>query len=273
MTEPRIPDWLLVEERREPPKDRDVFLRRSADALRALLREIRSAPERRHGKYAFSTTVRLAFTFVVVLLVSAARNFAFVELVGAGLLALLATYHSKKLVRVLAAPVQAFILAAIILAPSLFWGQTRAFVVVPCKAFITTAALAILAYSTNWNRFTCAFKAFGAPDALVFIFDLTLKYVVVLGEICLETLDAVRLRSVGRNRRKTRTLGGVVGGVFWRAQKMAQEQYDAMTCRCFAGKYRRFRAPFRAADLLALALCLVLIALFIYLEYAIRCSN
>ena len=54
---------------------------------------------------------------------------------------------------------------------------------------------------------------------------------------------------------------------------VTQEQYDAMTCRCFAGKYRRFRAPFRAADLLALALCLLLIALFVYLEYAIRCSN
>jgi cobalt/nickel transport system permease protein len=273
MKDVQVPQWLLQEERITPPKDRDAFIRKSAAALTYVLTKARRIDERQRSRIAFSTQIKLALTLLFVLLVAASRNFAFVEIVGVALLVLLATYEQEKLARVLILPIQALIISLIILAPSLLLGQTRAFVVVPCKTFLTTTAISLLAYSTSRNRFTCAFKSFGAPDSALFIFDLTLKYVVVLGEICLETLEAVRLRSVGRNRRKAQTLGGIVGVAFLRAQKSAQEQFDAMTCRCFSGKYRRFKAPMRKIDLLGVALCLGLLSLFIYLEIAIRCSN
>ncbi len=269
MQERNVPEWLIKDEPREILKDNDAFVRKSADALAFVLEKVRRTPVRQNGRVAFSTPVKLGLTFLTILLVSAARNFAFVEILGVALLARIAAYDAKKIARILALPIQAVALALLILAPSLFWGQTRAFVVVPCKTFITTASLAILAYSTNWNRFTCAFKSFGAPDALVFIFDLTLKYIVVLSEICLETIEAVRLRSVGRNRRKARTLGGIVGVAFLRAQKMAQEQFDAMTCRCFSGNYRRFRAPMRLVDWGGVVIAAVMVALFAYLEWGV----
>ncbi len=269
MKEAPVPQWLLQEDRIEPPRDRDVFLRRSADALKYALSKARRVDERNRSRIAFSTQIKLALTLTLILLVSASRNFAFVEIVGAAILVLLASYEPRKLTRVLTLPVQAVLLSILILAPSLFWGQTRALVTIPCKTFISTTALSILAYSTNWNRFTCAFKSFGVPDAALFIFDLTLKYVVVLCDVCLETLEAVRLRSVGRNRRKAQTLGGIVGVAFLRAEKSAQEQFDAMTCRCFSGKYRRFKAPLRSIDWLGAALCASLWGLFVYLEFAV----
>jgi len=267
------PEWLLREERVDVPTDRDAFVRKSADALAFVLNKAKRAPERTRGKFDLATRVKLALTLIVVFCVSAARNFAFVEIVGIVELALIATFDAKKIARVLTAPIQACLISAIILAPATLWGQTRAFCVVPWKTLVSTVAIALLAHSTNWNRFTCAFKSFGAPDALVFIFDLTLKYVVVLSEICLDTLDALRLRSVGRNRRKAKTLGGVVGVALLRAQKTAQEQFDAMTCRCFSGKYSRFRTPLRPIDFAGVALCVLTIVLFIYLERAIPCSN
>lgn len=271
MSETRTPDWLLREERIDPPKDRGAFLRKSAEALRFALSKARRVDER--SRLALSTQAKLATTLLIVGLVSASRNFLFVEIVGAGLLALLATCESRKLARVLILPLQATALSAIILAPSLLLGQTRAIVVVPVKTLVSTTALSLLAHSTNWNRFTCALKSFGVPSAALFIFDLTLKYVVVLCELALETLDAVRLRSVGRDRRKARTLGGIVGTLFLRSQRAAQEQFDAMTCRCFSGEYRRFKAPFRPIDLLAVAVCSAAIALFAYLEFAPRCFD
>ncbi len=273
MKETQVPPWLLQEDRIEPPRDRDFFLRKSADALKSALSKARRVDERNSSRIAFSTQIKLALTLTLVLLISASRNFAFVEIVGAAFLVLLASYEPKKLARVLALPVQAVFLSILILAPSLFWGQTRAFFTIPCKTFLSTTALSILAYSTNWNRFTCAFKSFGVPDAALFIFDLTLKYVVVLCDICLETLDAVRLRSVGRNRRKAQTLGGIAGTTFLRAEESAREQFDAMTCRCFSGKYRRFKAPARPIDSLGVALCAILWILFVYLERAVRCLS
>lgn len=273
MDDKSVPQWLLKEDSYEPPKDRDIFLHKSAQALTFAASQIRRVDERNRSRISFSTQIKLALTITTILLVSAARNFAFVELVGCALFVRLAFLEPKKLTRVLAMPFQASILAALILAPSLLLGQSRAVIVVPCKTFITTAVLAMMAYSTNWNRFTCAFKSFGIPDSALFIFDLTLKYVVVLSETCLATIEAARLRSVGRNRRKERTFGGIVGTTFLRAQKSAQEQFDGMTCRCFSGNYRRFRAPFHAVDWIGLACCLVMFAIFLYLEYSVRCLS
>lgn len=265
MSELRAPEWLLKENGGTSPKGGGAFLRKSALVLSRTIRSVRRTPERPRG-LAFSPAARLALALVAILLVSASRRFLFVETIGVALLALLATYDARKLARTLTLPFEAFLASLVLLAPALFWGQTRAVVVVPAKTFVTTLILSTLAQSMNWNRLTCAFKTFGAPDALVFIFDLTLKYVVVFGEVCLETIDAALLRSVGRDRRGARTLGGIVGSVFLRAQVAAQEQFDAMTCRCFSGVYRRYRAPFRRADLIAVLLIVVLIALFIYFE-------
>ena len=270
MSDHNVPDWLLKEDNLEPPRDGGAFLRKSALVLAGVIRSVRRVPERPKG-LTFSPPTRLALAGTTILLVSASRSFAFVEAIGVALLVLLATFDARKLARTLALPFEAYLAALAILAPAIFWGQTRAFVVVSTKTLVTTLVLSLLIQSMNWNRFTCAFKTFGAPDSLVFIFDLTLKYVVVFSEICLETIDAALLRSVGRNRRRARTLGGVVGVTFLRAQEAAQEQFDAMTCRCFSGVYRRYRAPFRRSDIVGLFLLIAVVALFAYFEYSRRC--
>lgn len=270
MSERSVPDWLLKEDKFDPPKDGGAFLRKSALALASVIRSVRRVPERPRGP-SFSPPMRLALAVLTILLVSASRNFMFVETIGVALLVLLATFDARKLARTLALPLEAYLTALAILAPALLWGQTRAFVVVSTKTLVTTLVLSLLIQSMNWNRFTCAFKTFGAPDSLVFIFDLTLKYVVVFSEICLETIDAVLLRSAGRNRRRARTLGGVVGTIFLRAQDAAQEQFDAMTCRCFSGVYRRYRAPFRRLDIVGVSILIAILAIFAYFEYARRC--
>lgn len=271
MDKKETPQWLLTSEKREPLRDGGAFLRKSAKGLLGVLKSVRREPTP-PGRFAFSPPMRLALAFFSILLVSASFNFVFVEIVGTVILVYLATLDARVLARILALPFEAFVASLLILAPAaILWDQTRALVVVPCKTLITTTILSLLIRSMNWNRLTCAFKFFRAPDALIFIFDLTMKYVVVLCEICLETIEAVLLRSPGRDRRRARTLGGVVGVIFLRAQRAAQEQFDAMTCRCFSGVYRRYWAPWRRVDFLGVALLSAMILLFIYFEYAKRC--
>ena len=272
MSEPQIPDWLLADDAVEPPKGGGVFLRKSASALASVIRSVRRVPENAGG-LALSPPTRLALAVVTILLVSASSAFTFVEIVGVALLAYVATFDARKLARTLALPLEAFLAALVILAPALIWGQTRAFVVVSVKTLVTTLTLSLLIQSMNWNRFTCAFKSFGAPDALVFIFDLTLKYVVVFSETCLETIDSALIRLIGRDKTPGRTFGGIVGTLFLRSQGAAQDQFDAMTCRCFSGVYSRYRAPLRRADWLGVLVIIALVALFAYFEYARRCLN
>ena len=260
-----LPEWLTTRDEFAPGKDSGAFLRKSANARAFVLRSARYTPER-GGFFRFSPPVKLALALVTVLFVSASSNFAFVATIGVVLLSYLATLDARRLARVLTPPLEAFVASVLILAPSLIWGQTRAFWIVPVKTLATTTALSLLASSMNWNRFTCAFKSFGLPNALIFIFDLTLKYVVVFSEICLETFDALRLRSVGRNRRQARSLGAIAGLTFLRAQDAAKDQFDAMTCRCFSCVYRRYRAPFRLLDALGVIFILLETTAFWYFE-------
>ncbi len=265
MNERPLPDWLVTEDSRDLPRDRDAFLWKSARMFAFVVRSARYCPDKK-GRFRLAPAVKLSLAFACVFCVSAARNFAFVEIVGVALLLLFASFESRKLRRVIVPPLEAFLASVLILAPSLFWGQTRAFFVIPIKTLITTGVLSVLAQSMGWNRFSCAFRSFGVPDSLVFIFDLTLKYTVIFSEVCLSTIDAVILRSVGRNRSKARSLGGIVGLVFFRAQDAAQDQFDAMKCRCFSGVYRRYSSRFTARDYLAIALIVALLGTFVYLE-------
>lgn len=265
-----LPAWLDSDERYEPPRDRDAFVRRSAAAASAVLSQVRRAPVS-GSAFGLSTPVETFCVFALVLLVAAARNFAFVEILGAATLVRVAFLPPRRLADVLTAPFQAFLFSLLITAPAAFFGQPRAFVVVPCKTLVATTLIALLARSTPWNRLSASFKTFGAPDLFVFTFDLALKYVALLSEIALQTLDAVRLRSVGRDRRKGATLGGVVGVAFLKAQDAVEEQFDAMTCRGFSGEYRRFPVGvFRPVDALGAVALALFVALFFYLEAFVR---
>ncbi|MBR4975447.1 MAG: hypothetical protein IKY61_00220 [Thermoguttaceae bacterium] len=269
--QPRLPAWLNSDEQYDPPRDRDAFVRRSAAALSSVLSQIRRAPVS-GSAFGLSTPVETFCVFALVLLVAAAQNFAFVEILGAATLVRVALLPPRRLADVLTAPFQAFLFSLLITAPAAFFGQPRAFVVVPCKTLVATTLISLLARSAPWNRLSASFKTFGAPDLFIFVFDLTLKYVALLSEIALQTLDAVRLRSVGRDRRKSATLGGVVGVAFLKAQDAVEEQFDAMTCRGFSGEYRRFPiAAFRPLDALGgVALVALFAALFLYLESFVR---
>ena len=46
---------------------------------------------------------------------------------------------------------------------------------------------------------------------------------------------------MGRNRRKQRAAGAVLGTLFLRAQRLSEATYEAMVCRGFTGEYPRAR--------------------------------
>ena len=82
-----------------------------------------------------------------------------------------------------------------------------------------------------------ALKRFFFPDLFIFVFDITIKYIVMLGEFALQMLYALKLRSVGRNRSKYGSIGGVGGMLFIKSRNMSEEMYYAMECRGFTGEY------------------------------------
>jgi cobalt/nickel transport system permease protein len=137
------------------------------------------------------------------------------------------------------------------------------------KVFLSVSLVNLLSATTPWNRITEGFKFFHVPDLFILTFDLTLKYIVALGDVSLAMLEALKLRSVGRNRKKGGAVTGVLGVTFLKSRAMSEELYGAMQCRGFEGVYERpGHFAFSKRDIWYILLVAAVTALFIYLEGA-----
>ena len=85
---------------------------------------------------------------------------------------------------------------------------------------------------------TGALRKFHIPGVVIFIIDITFRYIVLLGKLMEDLLTAVSLRSVGRNNKKYSSVGGVMGVTFLRGTEMNKEMYEAMQCRGFTDDYK-----------------------------------
>ena len=127
--------------------------------------------------------------------------------------------------------------------------------------------IGILSAGTSWNKLTASLRSFHIPDIFIFTLDITLKYIAVLGEICMEILTSLRLRSVGQNRKKAQSFSGILGISFLKSREMAEEMYAAMCCRGFVGEYKTQKtSTFRKQDILSLLLMIGVTGIFIYFE-------
>jgi len=250
-----VPGWLLKDEGYRPRADRDGFLDRSILAFLALLARGGAMSGTGSGQGARGGTeplLKVAAALLLLLLVALSRNPLFLALVGTGLLVLLAGQTGRVIASVLVAAGAAALFTLLILLPALAWGRGPAALMLPVKAGLSVACVRLVAAGTGPAALTGAFKRLGAPDLFLLVFDLALKYIVLLGEFALALLYALRLRSVGRNADKRGALAGVVGSLFLKSMEMAEEMYDGMTCRGFTGQYRaagRFRPGLRDAAL------------------------
>ena len=104
------------------------------------------------------------------------------------------------------------------------------------------------------------------PDIFILVLDITIKYIVLLGEFSLNIFYSLKLRSVGKNKNKYTSLSGIAGTMFIKSKEMAEDMYSAMECRGYTGEYRiykKFKLTF--ADVIYITINGVIIFTFIYL--------
>ena len=219
-------------------RDRDGFLDRTIRALLHVLALGRRRPLRSSRGRQSDPTGRLVCVLCFVLLVSVARSPSFLAVAGAALLVVLALQPARRIAVSLRAAFPAAILAALILLPyGLSAGLARPALLV-AKVFLSTGAVALVASTTEWASLSGAARRLRVPALFVMVLDVTIRFVAWLGELALEMLQAVRLRSVGRNRHKATALEGVAGSLYLRSRELADDLHAAMVCRGFTGEYR-----------------------------------
>lgn len=260
-------DWLLKDENYIPPKDKDAFIDKSILSLLNVLSRIKTQNVSNKDLFRINALFKVAFTFVLVLLLSVSKNYTFVVVITVYLLAVLSMMRGEDIIRILKISLVMTVFTFIILLPAAWAGNWYSSVMIPSKVFATVTAVNILSHSTKWNAITNALKRFFIPDIFILVLDITIKYIVMLGDFSLNMLYSLKLRSVGKNKSKYSSLSGIAGILFIKSREMAEEMYSAMECRGFTGEYRvHSRFEFSFADLIYILLNGGIIFVFAYLE-------
>ena len=155
------------------------------------------------------------------------------------LLLYLCTWPAGDILNIMKAGCGASVLALIILLPAMFIQPSgiRNELLVVIKVFFSISTLSIFNHTTQWNHITGALRKLHIPGIFIFTLDITLKYIVLLGNLITELLTSLQLRSVGKNNKKYSSIGGVMGVTFVRGTEMNQQMYEAMQCRGFTDDY------------------------------------
>jgi cobalt/nickel transport system permease protein len=246
--------------------DRESFLDKTCKAILSLLSgfaRVKSPTK----KKSFSVGLALGETLLSILFLSLSQNYAYSLFVFTVLLLLIALQDGQTIRAIFACLLPAEATAFLILLPAALLGQTATLLFVCTKLFSTISMLTLLRLFTQKQELTAALKIFHLPDLLLFTFDLTVCYIRILGELAAQLLIALRLRSIGKNRKKRQSLAGILGTLYLRSVELSKETQKAMECRGFNGQYpkRKLSSPTRS-DLPGLLLFLLLVGGFFYFE-------
>ncbi len=260
-----IPDWLMASEIYEPQTERDTFVNKSILSVFSLLSKIKAQETNQALWYDINTPVNIAGTFLLLLLVALSKSFVFVLIIGVYLLAVLSTFDAPRLVRILKMSMGTTLFSAVIMLPAFLTGNSYSSIMIPCKVLISITIMGLLSQSAKWNSITGALKKFYIPDIFILILDIAIKYMYMLGELSLCLFQALKLRSVGKNKSKYSSLAGITGTVFLQSKEMAEDMYHAMECRGFSGEYHIIhKQRIRWKDIIFMVVNAGFIVLFFY---------
>ncbi|ELC8423031.1 MAG: energy-coupling factor transporter transmembrane protein EcfT [Clostridium perfringens] len=263
----KINDWLLKPDLYEPKADKENFLDKTILGFVGVLSKIKRENERYTGFiYGINATVKLASTFLIIIFLSLTRNVEYIFCTLAYSMVCLATLDRNVIKKILKASVGIPIFTIIMLAPSLLLGNSF----INCgkltlKIFITILIVNIFSYTTKCSEAIKSLKVFAIPDIFIFVFDITIRYIYILGDFSLNMLYSLKLKSVGKNNKKRQSLSKIIGILFLKSNNMGDEMYSAMECRGFNGKFKsRHKVKLNLNDYIYCAItCLMIGAFFV----------
>lgn len=233
-----LPTWLSKKEEYIPPKDGGIFIIKTIKTLGNVIQRIRIQKGHEKKKH-LPALFKLFLTFAIIIIIAVIRDRMMITAFAAGVLAYLATCPAHDIWNILKAGLGAagvtflFLLSAII-----FWPEgMNNYIMMMGKVFLSVTVLSIFNHTTQWNHITRALRNIHVPGVVIFIFDITLKYIVLFGRLITDILTSLQLRSVGKNNRKYNSIGGVMGVTFIRGTEMNKQMYEAMICRGFSDDY------------------------------------
>lgn len=262
-----MPEWLLKDDQYVPSRDKDTFINKSILSLLNILTKFRTHTKHREKKIEVNALIKLISAIVFIIFVAMAKNLSFILTAGVGLLVIINLLNIEQIKHILKTSFIAGIFTCIILLPSIFLGYGANFLMIILKVLCTVTMVNIVASTTEWNGLISAFKLFHVPDIFIFVLDITMKYIVVLGEFSLNMFYALKMRSVGKSKNKNASIAGIMGTLFLKSKEMAEDMQGAMECRGFNGEYRIYKKiRLKYIDYFCIIFNVIFVVTYFYLD-------
>jgi cobalt/nickel transport system permease protein len=231
-------DWILKKDNYEPKADRDFFIDKSVLSIVSKTSMFRKCNQAGHSFfYYLNPNLKFITTITLILIISFLRDALPVVLIFAYLALNLALIDAQEIRKILPICFFAFLFSVMILLPSVMLGNMANSIVICIKVISTVMAVNIFAYTTKTHQITKTVKMLKIPDIFTLIVDMTIKYIVITGDIAVNMLYSLKMRSVGKNRRKITSLSGIIGFLFMKSKRFSEDVHSSMICRGFNGKY------------------------------------
>lgn len=222
-----------------PPRDGGAFYIKTLRSIGRVMSRLK-VESGKEGKYSLPAWLKILILLGLIVLVSVTQDRLVIMALAALVAVRLAMMPAGDIWGILKTALFAGLLAAVLYAPAVIMDPARLGngLRLVAKILICVIAVGEFNRTTQWNHVTGALRKFHLPGVVIFIIDITFRYIVLLGKLMDELLTAVSLRSVGKNNRKYSSVGGVMGVTFLRGTEMNREMYEAMQCRGFTDDYK-----------------------------------
>ena len=249
-----------------PSADKEAFLTRSIKSVLSVLARFRF-DEGKDGRFSASPSLKLFYTILYIILTACSENYLFVLIMCVAVTVRLAFFSASAIRQILSGTAGAVMISLFLLLPAASMGNPQTLMNITARVYVSVTLVGILSAGTSWNKLTASMRTFRIPSLFIFTLDITLKYISVLGELCVDILRSVILRSVGKNSDKAKSFSGILGITFLKSSEMAEDMYAAMCCRGFVGEYQaRQKYGMRLYDVVHILIMTVCAALFIHLN-------
>jgi cobalt/nickel transport system permease protein len=234
-----IPDWMKNTDTYVPPKDGGTFAVKTIETLGGVMSRLK-IQQGHEKKRAIPALLKLFILVAAILVLSLVQGSMVVLFFAAVLQLYICTWPAGDIPAILKPSFAAAAFAFVLFIPAMIMnpaGVSNNLYIV-AKVFLGLEIVSIFNHTTQWNHITTALRRLHVPGIFIFTLDITLKYIVLLGNLIIDILTSLRLRSVGKNNKKYQSVGGVMGVTFLRGTEMSREMYEAMRCRGFTDDYR-----------------------------------
>ena len=234
-------DWLLKKDNYIPKGDSDSFLSKNILTVVGILSSLR---RRKNNDdtwiYRVSVILKMIFTLAFIVSLSLTRHLIYSAVVNVYMLSFLLFINKYDRYRIAKLFISAVTFAILIVVPSLFfYSSIHNALLLFLRITGSIICINVFVYSCLPHQITGCMNKWFVPDIFIMVFDLTLKYITLLGDCAIQMFQALMLRSVGVNRKRSKAIFAIFGVMFLKSRIYSEELYNAMVCRCFDGSYPR----------------------------------